>query len=151
MSMKKATIELKGEVLTYTTERDTFEIDAEMLTDEIRSHAMMHGLRQKISDSYAGLKTDLDITAAIRSTIETLKNGVWNAGRSTNGGIWVEAIVRATGAELEDVIAKWNEMDEDMQKELKKHPAIKAAKAEIELERAQAKAKGSKLELDDLM
>jgi len=68
--------------------------------------------------------------------------GEW-AAKVSRGGKIVEAMVRALGFAYEDCLAKYNEMDEAMKKELRKHPQIKLAMAEIEMERQQKIAAGS--------
>ena len=150
-TMKKAKVEIRDAVLVWNWADETstiVEIDA--LGDNIQEQAMKHGLKQKLSDSYAGATTVMEAKQALESVLNALLSGTWNAGRSSSGGIWVEAIARAAGRSVEEALEVWNAKSEEEQKELKKHPGIKQAKAEIDLERAKAKAEGTSLDLGEI-
>lgn len=149
--MKKASVVIEGDLITFDTGAHVEGIDISNLTEDIIHHATMHGLKQKIADSYAGLSTETEVHQAIKGVMETLLSGAWNSGRSTSGGIWVEALSRAAGVTLEEAAAKWNAIDEETQKGIKANAAVKQAKAEIELERAKKKATGESIDLDDLV
>lgn len=124
------------------------QADVRELPHDMEHQLMLHGLKQKLSDSYSGLTTDHEIEAAVNGVWDNLVKNLWNAGRSSLGGIWVEAIARAAGVSVEQAAEKWNSMDEDTRKDVKKNPQVKQAKAEIELERAKAKAEGTTIDLD---
>jgi hypothetical protein len=109
------------------------------LSEGMVTHLALHGLSQKGGDSYSGAESVGEAVEKFNSTIDMLLNGDWSAGRSASGGIWVDAIAAAADVSREEALAKWNAADDDTRKELKKHPAIKAAKAQIELERAKTK------------
>jgi hypothetical protein len=148
---KKATVAITGTVLTWKwAHGDSTTVDANDLPADIQIHGMVHGLKQKLSDEYSGIKSSHVAQDAMEALWDSLMEGTWNKGRSSTGGIWVEAIAKATGETLEAVLEVWNAKDADERKELQKHPAIKAAKAEIELERAKAKAKGTELDLSEI-
>lgn len=148
-TIKKAAIteHATGWTYVFNNEHSVYADIGELNTD-IQRQLMLHGLKQKLSDSYSGVSTDHEIEAAVKGVWNNLTKGLWNAGRSSLGGIWVEAIARAAGVELEAALAKWNDMDEDTRKDVKKNPQVKQAKAEIELERAKAKAEGTTIDLD---
>ena len=150
--IKKATItKTKGGLKYVFADGKKVEVNVKDLTKEIQQEALLHGLKQKLSDSYAGFKTDHEIFSAFESTLNVLLNGAWNGGRSSQGGIWVEALARASGRSIEEALETWNGLDDKKIKDLKKHAGIRAAKAEIELERAQAKAGDSEgFDLDSL-
>ena len=151
--MKKANVKVSVEsgILTWNWADETAtEIDIAELSAELYKQAAMHGLKQKLSDCYAGSDTVREAKLAWDSVKETLLSGLWNSGRSSSGGIWVEALAKAAAVTLEEALDKWNSMDEDMQKELKKHPGIKQAKAEIDLERATKKAEGTSIDLSEI-
>jgi len=119
-------------------------IDLSMFPKEIIERAALHGLSQKLGDSYSGAEGDVQRAFVMfKETLDALHSGDWNrkGGGISSGGIWVEALVRATGSDMETVLAKWNEMDEAEKAAIKKHDAVRLAKAQIELERAKAKAK----------
>lgn len=148
---KKATVAIDGTTLTWTwASGDETEIDAMDLPENIREQAMLHGLKQKLSDCYAGESVIMQAIAAQDALMDSLIKGVWNAGRSSSGGLWVEALAKAAGKSVAEALEVWNAKSEDERKEIRKIPAVKAAKAEIELERAKAKAEGTELDLADL-
>ncbi len=116
----------------------------EEFTEALNERAMFHGYLQKLGDSYSGNDSIAEALMKFNATLDTLRAGDWNRrGGNATGGIWVEAIARATGDPIEKVLLKWNAMDEDVKKSVKAHPDVVAAKAEIELERAKAKVKAS--------
>lgn len=130
-------------------------IDTAALSDDIKTHLMLHGLSQKAGDSYSGAETVTEALEKFNSTVDSLLAGDWNVGRAATGGIWVDAIARAANVTREEALAKWNESDDDTRKALRKHTAIKAAKAAIDLERAEALAKAAgesdtKLDFDSI-
>ena len=144
MKEKKAKVNVnvsKNELTWEFADGETETIDVGLFPPEIVQHATLHGLKQKLSDSYAGAGTVTEARERFVAVLESLLNGQWNAGRSSSGGVWVEALARAAGVDVETALEKWNGMDEETQKDVKKDARVKAAKAEIELERAQAKAK----------
>ena len=104
----------------------------------MQAELMQMGIRQKFGDAYAQAESIGAAVAAFERVVAQVKSGVWNAGRTGTGGIWVEAIARATGASLDDCMAKWSKMSKKEQDAAKKKPQIRAAHAAIQAERAQA-------------
>ena len=119
---------------------ETVTIDPADFSSGINDHARLHGFSQKLGDSYSSAKSLSEAFAAFEATRQQLLEGDWNRKGGSTGGIWVEALARATGKPFETCLEKWNAMDEETRKAVKAHKGVKAAKAEIELERAQAKA-----------
>lgn len=145
--LKKANVEVKENGLVWNWADETItEVSATDFPREILDHAILHGLKQKLADSYSGSVTVREAREAFQGVLDALLAGQWNAGRSSSGGIWVEALAKAAGVSVDEAREKWNSLDEDTQKDVKKNAGVKAAKAEIELERAKAKAKGEGLE-----
>lgn len=121
-------------------------VDLDKIPEAMKQRAMIHGLSQKLGDSYSG--ADGNITTAkemFNATLEGLEAGDWNrkGGGSSSGGIWIEAIAQATGESIEHVLGKWNEMDEATKKATQKHPDVIEAQLQIKLARLQAKVKAS--------
>ena len=149
--VKKATVETTETGLVWTFESgNSVEVEQDMFNAEVLQKAMIHGLKQKLSDTYAGVKTTHEVEGAFKAALDALKNGHWNAGRSSSGGIWVEALARAAGVTIDIAQAKWSAMDEATQKDVKRNAQVKLAKAQIDLERSQARAEGVTLDLGDL-
>lgn len=145
MQIAKKVIE--GTTLTFewADESDT-SYDLSMYPPEIVEMLATHGLKQKLGDSYSGATNngwDIDrCKAEVADVSASLVGGDWNrkGGGGSSGGIWVEALARATGETVEAALEAWNEMDDEVRTETKKHPQVKLAKAEIDMERAKAKA-----------
>ena len=146
--VKKATVSSIDGGLRWTfASGNITDVDFDDLTD-VWMKAAAHGIKQKLSDTYAGMKTSQEVERAFAAALDGLMQGHWNAGRSSSGGIWVEALARAASVAIDVAQAKWNAMDEDTQKDVKKNAQVKLAKAQIDLERSQEKAKGVTLDLD---
>lgn len=81
-------------------------VDAAQLTDEIRTQAMMHGLKQKLVDAAAisrdpetGRTADINTKAqAIKEVADRLYAGEWNKTRTgegvATGGLLLRALLR---------------------------------------------------------
>jgi hypothetical protein len=143
MQIAKKTVGEKGITFNWADESTDF-IKFEYFDEVIMQHAAAHGISQKLGDSYAGAKTVAEAKAAFYAVLESLKGGDWNRKGGAQGGVWVEAIAKATGQSFDDVLEKWTAMDEETRKAVKGHPDVIEAKAQIDLEKAQAKAKATK-------
>ena len=125
-------------------------IDAGKLTDDIRHEAIMHGLKQKIGDAAAigrnpetGRSATLaDKRAAMRTVIERLQAGSWNAERGEGGapagGLLFAALVRMyEGKRTEEELRNFLAGKSDKEKAaLRKNPRVAAIIEEIKAERA---------------
>ena len=123
---------------------ETLAVNLEELNPEIVTKLAIHGLSQKVGDSYAGaeLSEAHELAAGV---VERLVAGDWQAARASGGGtprtsILVEALSAATGKELDQALEVIKGMSDDQKKELKKHPAIAKEFTRITAERAVAKA-----------
>ncbi len=100
--------------------------------------AALHGLAQKLGDSYAGVLGDVELAKNnLGEVLTALKEGDWNRKGVLTGGIWVEALAQAAKVPFAEALEKWTDMPDSEKKAVKKHPDVKLAKLEIE----QAKAK----------
>jgi len=119
------------------------------LPEDMVQRAAVHGLAQKLGDSYSGAESLATAKEAFYASLASIEQGSWNrAGGGSTGGLWVEALAEATGKEYALCLAKWNEMDEATRKATKKHPTVKLAHAKMQLQRAEAiAADAPKLEL----
>lgn len=153
-------IDLENQSVTFT---DSDGNVVEVITfDEIRNaglleQAALHGISQKVGDSYAGaLKATegLDITPEawsvqqVHENAERIRNGDWNL-RTGGGGAAVTdlavALAEATGSTIEEVSERLATLEGDKGKEIKarlrKQPKVAAILARIKQERADKKAK----------
>ncbi len=110
------------------------------LSPEMIQRLAVHGLSQKVGDSYASAATVEDAIERANDTWNMLVDGEWSVGRESSGGILAEALQRASGKTLEECQQILKVMPEADRKELKKHPGIAVKLADITAERAMAKA-----------
>lgn len=138
---------IDGNTLTFRWADDSETvINPSDFHEDIIAHAVLHGLSQKLGDSYSGAGGDVDVAKAMfQETLDALNEGDWNrkGGGFSTGGIWVEAMAKASGNTIEEALAAWNDADDATKASIRKHPEVKAAKAQIDLERATAKAKSA--------
>ena len=129
------------------------EVHFSDLGPEIKDEAMTHGLLQKLGDSYAGVKGDLDLAFAnADAVVDSLRAGEWNRrGTAGAGGVLAEAIARLTGRDVAEVAAMLAEKDDEERKLIRKDPRVDAAVKEIQAERARAKARDDAPSLDSLL
>lgn len=104
---------------------NTLTVDCADVSAAIAERAMRHGIKQKVSDSYASNNGRADAFEKARETWTTLVEGEWNKfrGNIAAGGI-VEALSRETGKTLDDCAVVYAAMDKDQQAKLRKHPRM---------------------------
>lgn len=113
---------------------------------EIQRELLMHGLLQKVGDSYSGAKGNYESAiASAQGVITQLREGKWTAGRSTGEkgprvGELAEAVARIQKKPVAEVAAILEKADDEKRKALRSHPAVKAAIAAIRAEKAAAAA-----------
>jgi hypothetical protein len=136
---------------------EVFEADIDALPEAMIHRLAVHGLSQKLGDSYAGAKgkgmTDDDIAQGVRDLYAALKAGSFGTGRTSTGGKLLDAFIRwaaDAGKKADEAREAFNALDDDAKKELRKAAPIKAKLAEIEAERAEALARAVSDDDDDL-
>lgn len=122
------------------------EINLDDLSEEVQTNLMLHGLSQKIGDSYSGSKDSEEAFKFAAGTVQRLKDGEWKAAREGGGvkrtTILVEALERVFPDQSQEACQdKVAAMSDEQIKGLKAHPQIKAAIAAITAERAIERAK----------
>lgn len=144
---KKATSLETGSVTITFDDDVTTTLNLDDYSPEIQRQLALHGLSQKAGDSYAGaakaseeegVSVDDYCKASVARIDEQLRAGNFNAGGGggVRGGIFAEALAKATGKSLDEVIDLINSMDEDTIKQVKKHPQVKAEMLSIRQARA---------------
>ena len=104
-------------------------------SEDIIGRLALHGISQKVGDSYAGAESITEARLMAQGVWNNLTSGMW-AVKATRGGKIVEALHRATGKPFDVCLEKFAGMDEAAKKALRKHPDIKRAIADIEAENA---------------
>ena len=130
---------------------EILQCNADEIRGDIVTRLMLHGISQKVGDSYAGAESITEARLMAQGVWNNLTSGVW-ALKAVRGGKIVEALHRITGKPFDECLEKWAGMDEAGQKALRKHPDIKRVMAEMEAERARALAEGAEggTDLSDL-
>jgi|SRR6478609_6945787 len=148
---KAKCVEVEGKLVWTFGNGQTAEIDPDTLTAGIRHAAMMHGLKQTISDAYSGIKTASEAYTFAQVRIDTLVGGEWSsrgkAGEGNND--LVQAVVNISGKTLAECMALIGQLDEAQKKALAKKPQVMAEVARLKAERLAA-AVGDDTSLADL-
>lgn len=137
---------------------EVLSLGMSQLNTEMQQRVALHGINQKVRDSFAGAKGDYTkgIEAA-KGVIEQLLQGQWRAARGEGEAKpriteLAAAISRLKGIELDVATAAVQAADDTKRKEWRAHPKIKAAIAAIRAEKAAAEleAATAKGEVADL-
>lgn len=80
----KAKVELEGTKLVFTfANGNVSTVDASALPASITERAIMHGIEQKLRDSYAGAKSADEAQGLFSKVMDNLVAGEWNGGRAS--------------------------------------------------------------------
>lgn len=119
-------------------------VETAELSEDMITNLVVHGILQKVGDSYAGAKTVEEAFEKCSALVERLLAGDWKTVRASGGKrrqtILLRALVRASGEDEDSCATVLDGMDDDDKKGLKDNPAIAAAIAAIQAEDAAAKA-----------
>jgi hypothetical protein len=110
------------------------ELSAAMITE-----LAIHGLSQKVGDSYSGAETVSEGMELAKATWKNLLAGNFNA-RASGGGLLAEAVARIKGISIADAEAKLADATEEQIETLRKNSKVKDTITIIRGERAAAKA-----------
>jgi hypothetical protein len=141
---KKAEKKIEGDVITikFLETNEELVVDINKIPAETISRLAMHGLSQKLGDSYAGANEGESFAKA-SAVAGDLIEGNWSTRVAASGPRSTQlaaALAAATGQTLEDCAAKLESMDDDAKKELRAHPQIKMELANIKAKKAQEDA-----------
>jgi predicted HAD superfamily phosphohydrolase len=132
--------------------RFTFANDTVLLADlgtlspDMVKMLAVHGLSQKLGDSYASSETVAEAIESATGTMKNLQDGNFNARVQGSGGILAEAVARLKGIPVEQAQEMLAALDEEARLEIAKKPQVKATIDVIKGEKAIAKLDG----LDDV-
>lgn len=147
-----------GAVQFALVDGTTITIDTALLSREIISQALAHGLKQKIADAAAmpcNPDTGKSATAAekieaMRAVADRLLGGEWNAtreGGGTTGGMLLRALVEHTGKDVDTIKAFLATKDDKQKAALRTNP-----KVAVIIERMKAEAgKSTGIDSDELL
>ena len=126
------------------TSGDQIVADINALSPEIIHQLALHGLSQKLGDSYSG-EQDIEVAKAKANTVlERLVAGDWKAARAASAAGKITDLARAlaevTGQEIVACVEKLSDLAKADRGKFRKHPQIAAKLAAYQNERAQAKA-----------
>lgn len=141
----------------------TLQVNTNALSNEIRAHAMLHGLKQKLVDAAAiSRNTETGRAATIEDKYQAVKtvfdritspDGTWNAvregGAGATGGLLLRALCRMyEGKKTRDELIEYLSTKTAEQKTaLRKNPKIAAIIEELR----EASAKESDIDADELL
>ena len=146
MQIAKKMVTNEGLTFAWADETSTF-IKWDDIPEAMKLRAFQHGMSQKLGDSYASSEGSVSTAKAkFDDVLKGIMEGDWNRKGGTTGGVWVEAFAKAAGESIEDAMVAWDKLSDDERKEVKKHPDVIMAKANIDVERAKAKLDGSDIE-----
>lgn len=111
----------------------SFSISKDEVDASIHDDVFMHGLSQKIGDSYASAKGDYAFAEEnIQRVIDQMKNGEWRAARASGGGEskpriteLAEAIAQLKGVPVDAAVAALATKSEDEKKAIRNNAKIK--------------------------
>jgi len=137
---KKATKSIDGDVITIKFEETNEElvVDINNIPAETISRLAMHGLSQKLGDSYAGADATESFARA-EGVAKDLQEGNWSTRVAASGPRTTqlaEALAAATGKTVDEAAAKLETLDDDEKKALRSHAQIKVELARIKAEKA---------------
>ena len=152
MAIKKATKKVSDDSVTLNFTDETQIVAAlASIPNEIKTRLCLHGLSQKLGDSYAGAESVADAFAAATRVLKDLVEGNWKTAREGGTGgvrttLLAEALARVASAQTgeEVTVEQAREviegMNDDEKKAVRNDSAIQVSISEIKLERAQADA-----------
>jgi hypothetical protein len=120
--------------------------------EDIQAHFALHGISQKLGDSYASSKGDVAVAkASFASAVALLKGGEWRAGRAEGDAKprtteLAEAIARIKGKTVAEIVTFLSTASEEQRKTLRSNDRVKAVIAVLRAEKAQARL--AKLDAD---
>jgi hypothetical protein len=115
------------------------------IPQDIVNRLALHGLSQKLGDSYASAGEKgwsiSDCRDEAQRVLDNLIGGVWAAkGGGTGVTILAEALARVAGKAIDEAVDVITGLSDDQRKALEKDARIKAAMLDIKAERAKERA-----------
>ena len=153
MAEKKVSKSVSDTAVTFSfATGEEVAVSPKDFSNEIQAQLMLHGLSQKLGDSYSGEDAD-KCHSIFTGVLANLAEGNWSA-RAGGGGAprisqLAEALARETGEDVAKCVETLAAMDDDKKKAVRSHPAIQVQLSQIKLEKAAADAEKLRAELGD--
>jgi hypothetical protein len=129
-------------VIRFTDGREV-SLNLSDINQELRTYAALHGLNQKLGDSYAGAESIDEAFSNASDVAQSLREGEWNRKGGYGGGDLAQAISNLTGKDLAEVIEVLGKMNDEARKAIRKRKDVAAEIAKIQAERKAAAAESS--------
>lgn len=140
IKMAKKAKSANGVTFTFADKASTqIEFNLADLSAAMVTELAIHGLSQKVGDSYSGAESVSEGMELAKATWKNLLAGNFNA-RASGGGLLAEAVARIKGISVADAEAKLAEATEEQIENLRKNSKVKDTITIIRGERAAAKA-----------
>ena len=138
---KKANKRFEGDLLIIDFANEAnLQADLNSFSDEIKHKLAMHGLSQKVGDSYAKAGDADEAYGYADRVVQDLLAGNWTtrsaAGPKTTQ--LAQAVSVITGKTMEEVVTMLETMEDDAKKELRKHPQVQLELSKIKAAAAEA-------------
>ena len=143
--LKKSYDMQQGKIIFILPDGKKMEWEVDELPNHIKEQAMYHGLVQKLGDKVAGVSSVAEMEGTFRALWNQLKDGTWNAGRGAGIGILAKALAKVKDVDIAEAVAAIEKLTEEEKRQLKKHPAIKKAMLEIQMEELEGKGEGEEM------
>ena len=148
---QKMSWEHKGKGVSVITFADdsTATVDFGKYPKEIQEQIIDYGVRQLHNDRCSQFSEPNEVKAKFKATHESLLGGQFRAVRESSGprsSLVCRALARVYDRDIADVIAQWETLDEDTQKQARSDLNVKYMMKQIQAEAADAarKAKEAK-------
>lgn len=152
-------------IITVTFEGgEAASINVDSLEATMKRRASIHGVKQKLVDSYAGAKKAVEdgeyesaeefAKEQVARIIEQLSKGEWTSKREGGGPrvtLMAQAVSQVLGITVEQATEKLTAMDDDTKKTVSKSPKVALALARLRREseeRREAKLKEEAAKVD---
>lgn len=128
----------------------SIEVNVLELPATQQDNLRMHGLEQKLRDSYSGAKGNVEIIkGSINKVLDNLRGDKWTASRASGETVSrsleiVQAIANLKGLEASAVQGVYDNATDEQRDTWRKHPAIKAEIASIRAKAAAERAEKAK-------
>lgn len=146
--MSKITKHVTEAGVVFNFGEQSLETTLDKLPAEIVRKLALHGLSQKVGDSYAGALNAQEAMERARVVFDGLTNGQWNTGRTGASGDVVEALAMETGKTIAECAARMAEMSKEQRDAVAKNVRIKAHIATIRARRASEVARDAAPAID---